>query len=111
MNMKKNKTTGTGLKQLHNKKAFNNKAFNNKIMNLMVKNNLTLQDYANKLTFHSMNNAMNKSEFQKVLANNSNKNSKNKSQEGGKSKKIYTGQRGGKYYYKKVNNKMVKRYI
>ena len=67
-----------------------------------------------------MNNDMRKSQFQNLLANKSNKksnnktskkNNKNSTQKGGKSKKIYTGQRGGKYYYKKVNNKMVKRYI
>jgi hypothetical protein len=30
---------------------------------------------------------------------------------GGKPRKNYTGPRGGKYYYKKVKNKMVKKYI
>ena len=85
-NKKKNKTIGTGLRELQNTIYDNNT-----IRRLMVKNNLKTQDNANKKS--------------------NNKPSKNKSQEGGKSKKIYTGQRGGKYYYKKVNNKMVKRYI
>ena len=108
-NTLRNNTNNSQKSKLRNdlKKLYTNNIQVFKRLRSMIGNNtLTANKISNMIKVlqntESMTNAEVETAFQKLLS---------KPPVGGKSRKIYTGQRGGKYYYKKVNNKMVKKYI
>ncbi len=110
-NRLKNNTNKNTKNRLRNKLANlytkNVKVFN--ILKNLTRNNIFTANKINEMikmlkNTESMTNAEANAAFKNLL-------NTSKPPKGGKPRKIYTGQRGGKYYYKRVNNKMVKKYI